>query len=113
MDFELAMKQPDISVLVVDDHPVVREGYRRLLESTGDISVVAEAESGETAYEQFKRHRPDVTIMDLVMPGSGGLGAIRLRHQCQRENIPSRIHRQHRIHITSQRVHHHRAAGHR
>ena len=56
---------------------MVRDGYRRLLESAGDISVVAEAGTGETGYEQFKEHQPDVTIMDLIMPGGGGLGAIR------------------------------------
>lgn len=66
-----------IRVLVVDDHPVVRDGYRRLLESTGEMTVVAEAETGETGYEAFKEHRPDVVIMDLTMPGAGGLDAIR------------------------------------
>jgi len=70
-----------IRVLIVDDHPVVRDGYRRLLEGTGEMTVVAEAETGEAGYEAFKTHRPDVVIMDLSMPGAGGLDAIRrIRH---------------------------------
>lgn len=66
-----------IKALIVDDHPVVRDGYRRLLESTGEISVIAEAGTGEEGYEAYKEHRPDVVIMDLSMPGAGGLEAIR------------------------------------
>lgn len=66
-----------ISVLVVDDHPVVRDGYRRLLESTGEITVAAEADSGESAYETYKRQPTDVVIMELILPGAGGLDAIR------------------------------------
>ena len=66
-----------IRTLIVDDHPVVRDGFRRLLESTGEISVVAEADTGEDGYEAFKEYLPDVVIMDLTMPGAGGLEAIR------------------------------------
>lgn len=66
-----------VSVLIVDDHPVVRDGYRRLLESSGDISVIAEASSGESGYQAYKDHLPDVVIMDLSMRGIGGLEAIR------------------------------------
>ena len=65
----------EISVLLVDDHEVVRAGYRRLLESTGGISVVAEAASGEDAYTGYFKHHPDVLVMDLSMPGMGGLEA--------------------------------------
>lgn len=68
---------PAIRVLIVDDHPVVRDGYRRLLESTGQVTVVAEADNGMAGYHAYKTHRPDVVIMDLSMPGSGGLDAIR------------------------------------
>jgi len=64
-----------ISVLLVDDHEVVRAGYRRLLEATEDISVVAEAASGEDAYKGFFKYHPDVLVMDLSMPGMGGLEA--------------------------------------
>jgi two-component system invasion response regulator UvrY len=65
----------EIRVLLVDDHEVVRAGYRRLLESTGGISVIAEAESGEDAYTNYFKYHPDVLVMDLSMPGMGGLEA--------------------------------------
>lgn len=66
-----------ISVLLVDDHEVVRAGYRRLLESTTGISVIAEACDGESAYSSFFEHAPDVLVMDIAMPGMGGLEASR------------------------------------
>ena len=64
-------------ILLVDDHAVVRAGFKTLLENQGDLSVVAEAESGEAACRQFIEHAPDVVIMDLSMPGVGGIEAIR------------------------------------
>jgi len=64
-----------IKVLLVDDHEVVRAGYRRLLEATDDIEVIAEASNGESAYTGFFRCQPDVLVMDLSMPGMGGLEA--------------------------------------
>jgi DNA-binding NarL/FixJ family response regulator len=66
-----------IRVLLVDDHAVVRAGFRRLLEQTPSIRVVAEAASGEEAYRCFAESRPDVTVLDLSMPGMGGLEALR------------------------------------
>ena len=66
-----------ISILLIDDHPVVRTGYRRLLESTPDMRVVAEAENGEIGYQLYLEHKPNVTILDLNMPGIGGLETIR------------------------------------
>ncbi|VAW71492.1 Two-component transcriptional response regulator, LuxR family [hydrothermal vent metagenome] len=66
-----------ISVLLVDDHEVVRAGYRRLLEASEGISVVGEAQDGEGAYTEFFNTQPDVLIMDLSMPGVGGLEASR------------------------------------
>lgn len=66
-----------ISVLLVDDHAVVRAGYRMLLENAPDIEVVAEAESGELACRLFADQQPNVVIMDLSLPGIGGLEAIR------------------------------------
>jgi len=62
-----------ISVLLTDDHVVVRAGYRRLLESTPDIEVIAEAANGEEAYTRYFEYRPEVAVMDLTMPGMGGL----------------------------------------
>ena len=70
------MKNP-ISILLIDDHPVVRTGYRRLLENTPDMHVVAEAENGEIGYQLYLKHQPDVTILYLNMPGIGGLETIR------------------------------------
>lgn len=66
-----------IKVLLVDDHEVVRAGYRRLLESTGSIEVVAEAADGEDAYRLYLQHSPTSVVMDLSMPGIGGLDASR------------------------------------
>jgi len=66
-----------ISVLLVDDHEVVRAGYRRLLEATESISVIAEAVDGESAYKDYFHYQPDVLVMDLSMPGTGGLEASR------------------------------------
>ncbi|MDH4980701.1 response regulator transcription factor [Hyphomicrobium sp. D-2] len=67
-----------ISILLVDDHPVVREGYRRLLEQRGRFSVSAEAEDVAQAYLAYKKHTPDVVIMDLtLLGGASGLEALR------------------------------------
>ena len=66
-----------IRVLLVDDHPVVRAGYRRLLEQAGGIAVVGEAASAEEAYAMGPERLADVTITDLGMPGSGGLELVR------------------------------------
>jgi len=66
-----------IRIMLVDDHAVVRAGVRRLLEQDAKFSVVAEAESGERAYQIFGEHLPDVTIIDLSMPGMGGMETIK------------------------------------
>ena len=71
------MTEGPIRVLLVDDHPVVRAGYRRLFEAEGDIEVVAEAGSGEEGYRLFTELAVDVVVMDLSMPGMGGLEAVR------------------------------------
>lgn len=69
-----------INVLLVDDHKVVRSGYRFLLESTDDIRVIGEAESGEEACRLYPQLHADVVVMDLSMPGMGGLEAIHRLH---------------------------------
>lgn len=72
------MTRPDtIRVMLVDDHAVVRAGYRLLLSHQPDIEVIGEAETGEEACEKFLTHRPSVVVMDLNLPGIGGLAAIR------------------------------------
>ena len=72
------MFQPgqQVRILVADDHPVMREGLRCIIEQEGDLSVVAEAGDGAAALEQFRLHRPDVALVDLQMPNVDGLGAI-------------------------------------
>ena len=65
-----------IRILLADDHPVVRDGYRRLLEGTEDLRVVAEAGDADGTYAAYQQHRPDVVVLDLSMPG-GGLDALR------------------------------------
>lgn len=67
-----------ITVLCVDDHPVVREGLRAVLGQHEQIEVVAAAGTGEEAIDLFRQHLPDVTLMDLKMPGMSGLQALEL-----------------------------------
>jgi two-component system invasion response regulator UvrY len=63
--------------MLVDDHAVVRAGVRRLLEQDAKFIVVAEAETGERAYQIFGDHLPDITVIDLSMPGMGGIESIK------------------------------------
>jgi DNA-binding NarL/FixJ family response regulator len=65
-----------IKVLAVDDHPLLREGIAAVLQEEDDIVLAAEASSGEDATVKFRIHRPDVTLMDLQMPGMNGIDAI-------------------------------------
>jgi DNA-binding NarL/FixJ family response regulator len=71
-----------ITVMTVDDHPMLRDGLAAMLAQQPDMELVAEAADGEAALEHFRRLRPDVTLMDLQMPGVGGLEAIaRIREE--------------------------------
>jgi two-component system invasion response regulator UvrY len=65
-----------VSVLLVDDHAVVREGYKRLLEKRGDIAVIGEAANATDAYEQFCKLSPQVVVMDIALPGVSGIDAM-------------------------------------
>jgi DNA-binding NarL/FixJ family response regulator len=65
-----------IRILVVDDHPIFRQGIAGLLADQADMSLVAEAANGHEAIQQFRAHRPDITLMDLQMPEMNGLGAM-------------------------------------
>ena len=62
-----------IRVLVVDDHAVVRAGLRRILDAEPDIEAVGEAPNGERAVFEAMEHKPDVVLMDVVMPGKSGI----------------------------------------
>jgi DNA-binding NarL/FixJ family response regulator len=65
-----------IRILAVDDHALLRRGIAALVNAESDMKLVAEAVSGEEAIQQFKKHRPDVTLMDLQMAGMSGIEAI-------------------------------------
>ena len=66
-----------IRVFLVDDHSVVREGYRRLLERSAGIGVIGEAANAADAYSEFQRLAPDVVVMDISLPGASGIEAMR------------------------------------
>ena len=71
-----------IRILTVDDHPLLREGIVALVKAETDMKIVAEASDGEEAVQQFRRHRPDVTLMDIQMPKLNGIEAIsRIRNE--------------------------------
>ncbi len=65
-----------IRVLLVDDHAIVREGYRALLNRQPNLDLVAEAGSGEQAYLLYREHQPDLVVLDLSLPGKGGLATL-------------------------------------
>jgi DNA-binding NarL/FixJ family response regulator len=65
-----------IRILAVDDHPLLREGIAALVNSQPDMKLIAEAANGREAIEQFRKHRPDVTLMDLQMPEMNGIDAM-------------------------------------
>lgn len=75
-EYSIVMKQK-IKIILADDHAIVRAGFRMLLSTEEDIEVIDEAERGEQACQLFFEQQPDVLVMDLSMPGIGGLESIR------------------------------------
>jgi len=67
----------DHRIMIVDDHPVVREGYRRLIDLQPGLQIVAEAEDARSAYARFREAMPDAVVMDVTLPGASGIEAIR------------------------------------
>jgi len=77
-----------IRVFIVDDHPLLRDGIAALVNAESDMKLVAEASNGKEAVEKFRLHHPDVTLMDIQMPGVNGIEAI---SQIQSECADARI----------------------
>ena len=76
-----------IKVLLADDHSIVREGLRKVLEDSNEIEVIAEAANGETALDKAMQYKPDVAVIDISMPGMDGLEVVtRLANYCS--NVP-------------------------
>ena len=71
-------QSPPITVLLADDHSLVRRGFRRILEDDPGILVVGEAQNGDEAIQLARRHRPQVIVMDCAMPGTNGVSATRM-----------------------------------
>jgi two-component system, NarL family, invasion response regulator UvrY len=71
------MPEAQTRIMLVDDHAIVRSGFRRLLEQQANYHVVAEAGDAESAYALFVEHQPDVVVLDLSMPGVSGLDLVR------------------------------------
>lgn len=77
-----------VRVLIADDHALVRAGLRSLLEAQPDLEVVGEAEDGAAVVEHCRKLKPDVVVMDLTMPGRGGIGATEdLRRECPETKV--------------------------
>jgi DNA-binding NarL/FixJ family response regulator len=77
-----------IRILSVDDHPLIRKGIAGLVATQADMNLIAEAADGREAIQQFHRHRPDITLMDLQMPEMSGLDAIiAIRGECPEARI--------------------------
>src|SRR5210317_807050 len=73
----MSVSKKPISVLLADDHAVVRAGIRQFLEQAGDIEVVAEADDGESAKTLIELHQPDVAVLDIQMPKTSGIDVTR------------------------------------
>jgi len=77
-----------IKVLIADDHAIFRAGLRKILEESGEVTVVAEAATGEEALDRARHSRPDVAVLDVSMPGRGGLETVQ---ELKRRSTQSKI----------------------
>jgi DNA-binding NarL/FixJ family response regulator len=85
---EGVMDITNTTVLLVDDHTILRDGVRALIESTHDLEVIGEAANGKQAIEQAQRRCPDVVVMDIAMPQLGGIEATRrIRQLCPESHV--------------------------
>lgn len=78
----------DVKILLVDDHAIVREGYKALLNGQPSLKVIAEASSGEEAYLLYQKHQPDLVVLDLSLPGQSGLTTLL---KIKQKNINARV----------------------
>lgn len=79
---------PDIRVLIADDHPIVCQGIRKLLESAGEITVIAEAHTGGEALQMIEKFKPDVVLLDMEMPDMSGVEVVK---KVAKDKLPTRI----------------------
>jgi DNA-binding NarL/FixJ family response regulator len=82
------MNEPEITIILADDHPAVRAGIRQFIERTPGFRVLAEADDGKAALDLVRRLTPDVAVVDLQMPGMTGLDVI---SQARKEGLPTRF----------------------
>jgi DNA-binding NarL/FixJ family response regulator len=84
----MSAESPIIRILCADDHPLLRGGITALIDGQPDMKVVAECSNGREAIQQFRAHKPDITLMDLQMPEMSGLDAIlAIRDECPEARI--------------------------
>lgn len=81
----MSIATSEITILCVDDHPLVRKGIAAILANETDMRLVAEAGSGPEAVEAFRKYHPDITLMDLRMPGGDGIGTTKAIRQIDPE----------------------------